>query len=189
MGAFAVSAILVALAEIGDRTQLLSLVLAVKHRKPLVVLSGIFLATLANHLLAAWLGSYAGHWMGANLTRWVVGLGSIAFAVWILRPDEISDEGDNRSYSNSAFLNTLVWFFIAEIGDKTEIATAGLATRFPIQAVVAGSVFGLFVVNVPTVLVGAALGTKIPVRLFRYCAAGVSLVLGFAVLSGYGLAQ
>jgi putative Ca2+/H+ antiporter (TMEM165/GDT1 family) len=185
MQAFLISAALVALAEIGDRTQLLGLVLAAKHRKPLAVILGIIAATLANHLAAATFGAYAATWIGPNVTRWIVGLGSIAFALWILRPDQLSAEEERKDYSTNAILDTFVWFFLVEIGDKTQIATIGLAAKYGIETVVAGSVLGLVAVNVPTVFAGAALGRRIPIRLFRYGAAIVSLAVGIAVLAGF----
>jgi putative Ca2+/H+ antiporter (TMEM165/GDT1 family) len=138
MESFGISFILVALVAVGDRTRLLGLILSAERRRRVAVLLGIFVTTLANanHLAAAAGGACAAAWIGPGPTRWIVGLGSIAFGLWILRPDQITDESGRKSYSAGAFLGTVIWFFLVEIGDKTEIATVGLAVKYGIATVV-----------------------------------------------------
>ena len=187
MEALGISAIVVALAEVGDRTQLLALVLSIKHRRPMTVLLGILFATIANHLGAAGIGAYAASYAGTGATRWIVGLGSVAFGLWILHPDQATDEGIKKTYSRNAFLDTFLWFFVVEIGDKTEIATIGLAAKYGMMTVVPGSVLGLFAVNVPTVLAGTMLAGRVPLRAFRVAAAVISVLVGVAILAGYDI--
>lgn len=180
--AFLVSTGVVALAEIGDKTQLLSLLLAARFRRPLPIMSAILLATLANHAAAGFAGALFGTLVGGAWLRWVVGLSFLAVAVWALIPDRI-DERDAIGRRSGAFLTTLVAFFLAEIGDKTQIATIALAARFePFGAVVLGTTLGMMLANIPAVLLGDRLAGRLPVGAIRVAAALVFAALGIATL-------
>jgi Ca2+/H+ antiporter, TMEM165/GDT1 family len=181
MNAFLVSAAVVALAEFGDKTQLLSLLLAARFRQPLPIMCGILLATLANHAAAGAAGVLFGHMIGGAWLRWMLGLSFLAVAVWALIPDRLDErEAVRRS---GAFLTTLVAFFLAEIGDKTQIATIGLAARFDqLWAVVLGTTLGMMLANIPAVLLGDRMAGRLPVRAIRAAAAAVFAALGIATL-------
>ena len=188
MDSFLISTAVVAVAEIGDKTQLLALVLAARFRKPIPIILGILLATLANHALAAWAGGLAAAWMGPGLTRWVVGLSFIAMAGWMMIPDTAPD-GDAAGKMNAAgaFLATLVSFFLVEIGDKTQIATIALAARYDsVFIVTAGTTLGMMIANVPAVLMGEVAARKIPLKLAHGLAAAIFAGLGLAALLGFG---
>jgi putative Ca2+/H+ antiporter (TMEM165/GDT1 family) len=179
--AFLVSTAVVALAEFGDKTQLLSLVLAARFRRPVPIICGILLATLANHAAAGLAGALFGNQVDGAWLRWVLGLSFLAVAVWALIPDWI-DESDLVRRSG-AFLTTLVAFFIAEIGDKTQIATIGLAARFDqFGAVVLGTTLGMMLANIPAVLLGDRLAGRLPLRAIRIAAALVFAALGVMTL-------
>ena len=187
MDSFLTSTAVVAVAEIGDKTQLLALVLAARFRKPIPIILGILLATLANHALAAWAGGLAAAWMGPDLTRWVVGLSFIAMAGWMMIPDTAPD-GDAAGKMNAAgaFLVTLVSFFLVEIGDKTQIATIALAARYDsVFIVTAGTTLGMMIANVPAVLMGEVAARKIPMKLAHGLAAAIFAGLGLAALLGF----
>ena len=172
----------VALAEIGDKTQLLALLLAAKFRKPLPVISGIFAATALNHLGAAVVGTWLTHAMGADVLRRVVGIGFIAMAGWTLIPDKPSGNVPvlNRF---GIFITTVIAFFLVEMGDKTQIATVALAAAYrDWLAVVLGTTVGMMAANVPVVLLGEVAANRIPARLVRTIAATIFLVLGVVVL-------
>jgi Ca2+/H+ antiporter, TMEM165/GDT1 family len=176
----------VAIAEIGDKTQLLSLCLASRFRKPVPILAGILLATLANHAVAAG----AGEWVGALLTpvllRWVLGLSFIAMALWALVPDHFDEDSETSLLRRGAFFATLVSFFIAEIGDKTQLATVALAARFEsFPAVVAGTTAGMMLANLPAVLGGHWLGRRFDPRWMRYAASLLFAAQGELVFAGY----
>src|SRR5262245_8264731 len=161
MEAFLVSAGLVAIAEIGDKTQLLAMILATRYRKPVPIIVGILAATLANHALAAWAGAAAAAWLGADAMRWIVGGLFIAMAGWCLIPDK-ADEGPKAASHAGAFLATAIAFFLVEIGDKTQIATVALAARFhSVALVTAGTTAGMLAANVPAVWFGDALAHKL----------------------------
>ena len=182
MEAFFVSTAIVAVAEIGDKTQLLALMLAARYRKPLPIILGILCATLANHAIAAWVGAEVAAWVGAETMRWILGATFIVMAGWCLIPDKAED-GPQAARKAGAFLATLVAFFIVEIGDKTQIATVALAARFhSLLAVTAGTTLGMLLANVPAVLFGDVLARKIPLKLVRICAAVSFVLLGAAVL-------
>lgn len=182
MDALLVSTGLVALAEIGDKTQLLSLVLAARLRRPVPIIAGILVATLVNHALAAFVGGWIATTLGTTTLRWILGLSFLAMAGWMLIPDKL-DEGDLPSTHGSAFVTTLVAFFLAEMGDKTQVATVALAARFPdIVAVVAGTTLGMMIANVPAVLLGDRLAGRLPVKLVHAAAAGIFAVLGLVLL-------
>jgi Ca2+/H+ antiporter, TMEM165/GDT1 family len=184
MEAFLVSTGLVALAEIGDKTQLLSLVLAARLRRPVPIIAGILVATLVNHALAAFVGGWIATVLGPTTLRWILGVSFLAMAGWMLIPDKL-DEDDTPSTHRSAFVTTLVAFFLAEMGDKTQVATVALAARFPdIVAVVAGTTLGMMIANVPAVLLGDRLAGRLPVKLVHAVAAAIFAVLGVVVLAG-----
>ena len=177
MEAFLVSLASVAIAEIGDRTQLLSLALAAHYRKPVPIIVGIFLATVANHAVAGILGAWFGRLLTPTVLDVMVGASMVAMAVWVLRADTLKAgaEVSNRS----AFVATVVAFFIAEIGDKTQIATLALAAAYPdLFAVVAGTTAGMLIANIPAVFLGDALSGKLPIRQMNYVAAILFGVLG-----------
>jgi putative Ca2+/H+ antiporter (TMEM165/GDT1 family) len=188
MEALLVSAFVVAVAEIGDRTQLLSMVLASRFRKPVPILCGILVATLANHALAGLAGEFVGKLLGGAVLRWVLGLSFLAMAVWTLIPDKLDESDAVPLKARGAFLATLCSFFIAEIGDKTEIATAALAARFDsLVFVVIGTTAGMLIANVPAVLFGHLAGHKIDPRWTRIVAAAIFAIQGVLALSGMTL--
>jgi len=182
MEAFFVSAAVVAIAEIGDKTQLLALMLAARYRKPIPIILGIFCATLANHALAAWVGAEVAAWIGADAMRWVLAVTFIVMAGWCLIPDK-ADDGPQAARQAGAFLATLVAFFLVEIGDKTQIATVALAARFnSLIAVTAGTTVGMLLANVPVVLFGDAIAKRLPLKWVRAAAAILFLLLGLAAI-------
>jgi len=182
MEAFLVSAGLVAIAEIGDKTQLLAMLLATRYRRPVPIILGILVATLANHAIAASLGAAVAAWLGPDAMRWIVGGMFIAMAGWALIPDK-PDEGPQAAGRVGAFVATTIAFFLVEIGDKTQIATVALAARFEdIAVVTAGTTLGMMIANVPAVLGGELLARSIPLRLVRLGAAASFVLLGLAVL-------
>jgi putative Ca2+/H+ antiporter (TMEM165/GDT1 family) len=182
MEAFLISAGLVAIAEIGDKTQLLAIILATRYRRPVPIILGILVATLANHAIAAWVGAAVAAWAGPDVMRWVLGAMFLAMAAWCLIPDK-ADEGPSAMSDAGAFFATAVAFFLVEIGDKTQIATVGLAARFQnLVAVTAGTTLGMMIANVPAVIFGDALSRRLSLRLVRACAAAAFAVLGLLVL-------
>ena len=186
--ALLVSTGVVALAEIGDKTQLLALVLAAKYRKPVPIILGIFVATLLNHALAGLVGAWVAATVGPELMRWILGVSFIAMAAWILVPDKVDDGEAAASPLHGVFLATLVAFFLLEMGDKTQIATVALAAQYAsLWAVVAGTTLGMMIANVPAVLLGEVAATKLPMRLVRGIAAALFLLLGVLVLAGAGV--
>ncbi|MCK2089720.1 TMEM165/GDT1 family protein [Thauera aromatica] len=188
MNAFLISTAIVALAEIGDKTQLLAFLLAAKFRRPWPIVLGIFAATVANHAFAAALGSWLTTLLGPQALRWVLGLSFIAMALWTLIPDKL-DEGDARLPRLGVFGATLVAFFLAEMGDKTQVATVALAAQYQaLAAVVAGTTLGMMVANVPAVLLGERIAQRMPVRLVHGIAAALFAALGVATLFGAGAA-
>src|SRR5450631_1680332 len=179
MEAFLVSTVVVALGEIGDKTQLLALMLAARLRKPVPIILGIAVATLFNHTLAGLAGAWVRGIVPANYLRWLLAISFLIVAIWALKPDKFDDDAP-VSYSHlGAFAVTVVAFFLAEIGDKTQIATVMLAAQFGnLVAVVAGTTLGMLIADVPAVLVGSAAAHRLPLRLMRYIAAGLFAVLG-----------
>ena len=187
MEAFFVSTGIVALAEMGDKTQLLSLVLAARFRKPWPIVLGILVATLANHGLAGALGSWVTTMMGPDVLRWVLGASFIAMAAWMLVPDKLDDEEGDSAPRMGVFLTTVVVFFLAEMGDKTQIATVMLAAQYNAWfAVVAGTTLGMMLANAPVVWLGDAITQRVPLRLVHLISAGIFAVLGVIALSGWG---
>ncbi len=183
MQALLTSTAAVALAEIGDKTQLLALVLATRFRAPLPIVAGIFVATIANHALAGMLGAHVGAWIGPFALRWIVGLGFLGMAAWTLVPDTL--DGDAPPSRHGAFLATLVSFFFAEMGDKTQLATVGLAAAHPghTTAVVVGTTIGMLLANVPVVFIGDRLAGRVDLSKARYVAAALFAVFGAWVLA------
>ncbi len=189
MDAFLISTGIVALAEIGDKTQLLAFILAAKFRKPWPIIFGILVATLANHAFAGALGAWIMAAVGPHIMRWVLGIGFIAMAVWTLIPDTF--DADDAEAANRArygvFGTTLVAFFLAEMGDKTQIATIALAAQFnAFYAVVAGTTLGMMIANVPAVLLGDRIAHRLPVRVVHGVAAVIFAALGVVTLLGAG---
>ncbi len=180
--AFLVSAGLVAIAEIGDKTQLLAMILATRYRRPVPIILGIFVATLANHALAAWAGAAVAAWLGPDAMRWILGIMFVAMAAWCLVPDK-QDDAPSTASGAGAFIATAIAFFLVEIGDKTQIATVGLSARFDnLLAVTAGTTLGMMIANVPAVLLGDVIVRKVPLKLVRASAAAAFLLLGIIVL-------
>jgi Ca2+/H+ antiporter, TMEM165/GDT1 family len=184
MQAFLVSTGLVAVAEIGDKTQLLAILLAARFRRPIPIISGILVATLANHALAALVGMVAAQWLEGPWVRWVLGLAFLAFAAWALVPDKIDDdEGAPAVRAGSIFLTTAIAFFLVEMGDKTQVATIGLGARFQsVLEVTAGTTLGMMIANVPAVLLGEAAATTLPLKYIRWAAAAGFAAVGTWVL-------
>ncbi|MDX5444826.1 MAG: TMEM165/GDT1 family protein [Zoogloeaceae bacterium] len=185
MEAFLVSTGIVALAEIGDKTQLLAFMLAARYRRTAPIVLGIFVATIANHAFAGAVGTWITGVLGPDLLRWVLGLGFLAMAVWTLIPDKLdADEVQVRS-GMGVFMTTTIAFFLAEMGDKTQVATVALAAQYEaFVAVVMGTTLGMMIANVPAVLVGDKLAHRMPVRLVHGIAAALFAVLGVVALSG-----
>jgi putative Ca2+/H+ antiporter (TMEM165/GDT1 family) len=180
--AFAVSTGLVALAEIGDKTQLLSLVLAARLRKPWPIVAGILAATLANHAAAGALGAWITTVVGEAMLAKIVGVSFIAMAIWVLVPDKLDDVGAERD-RGGVFLTTAVLFFIAEMGDKTQVATVMLAARYAsLAAVVVGTTLGMLIANAPVVFFGDALAKKVPLGIVRRITAVAFAILGVLAL-------
>lgn len=180
MEAFLVSLSSVAIAEMGDRTQLLALVLAAHYRRPWPIVAGILCATLANHAVAGYVGAHFGQYLTPARLDLLVGLSMIGMALWTLKPDSLDGEPGPRQGS-SAFVTTCLAFFVAEIGDKTQIATVALAAAYQsLAAVVAGTTLGMLVANVPAVFLGSAFSSRLPLKALHI---GASLLfLGLGVL-------
>ncbi len=188
MEAFLISTGIVGLAEIGDKTQLLAFVLAAKFRRPVPIVLAIFIATIVNHAFAAAIGSWITGMLGPDLLRWVLGVSFLVMAAWTLIPDKL-DEDDAKLAKYGVFLTTLLAFFMAEMGDKTQVATVALAARYDsMLAVVLGTTFGMMLANVPAVYLGDRIAGRIPLRLVHGIAALVFAVLGVATLLGAGAA-
>lgn len=186
MDAFLVATGIVALAEIGDKTQLLAFLLAARFRRPLPIILGILVATLLNHAFAAAVGALISELLGPVVMRWVLGLSFLAMAIWTMIPDQI-DEDDAALPKFGVFLTTLLAFFLAEMGDKTQVATVALAARYTeIAAVVAGTTLGMMIANVPAVLFGERIANKLPLGLVHGIAAFIFMGLGMATLMGVG---
>ena len=183
--AFLVSTGVVALAELGDKTQLLAILLASRFRAPLPVILGILGATALNHTLAATLGIYIADWLGENL-RWILAASFFAMGIWSLLPDRLSSE-PKLFESWGAFAASLISFFLIEIGDKTQLATMALAARFhSVFVVAAGTTLGMMIADVPAVYLGDIVATKIPLRLMRSIAAAIFLLLALAAVLDFG---
>ncbi len=188
MEAFFVSTAIVAIAEMGDKTQLLALVLAARFRKPWPIVLGILVATLANHALAGAVGAWVTTFMGPQVLRWVLGACFLAMAIWMLIPDKL-DEDETASVSRwGVFGTTLVAFFLAEMGDKTQIATVVLAAKYNAYLwVVAGTTLGMMLANAPVVWLGERITRLVPLRIVHMVSAAIFLVLGALALWAPGV--
>jgi Ca2+/H+ antiporter, TMEM165/GDT1 family len=185
MEALLVSAGVVALAEIGDKTQLLALVLAARFRAPAPVILGILTATLANHLAAGWVGTLLAAHMNPAVMRWALALSFFGTAVWMFIPDK-APEGQPPASRFGAYGTTLIAFFLAEIGDKTQLATAALAAKYQqLVPVVCGTTLGMLLADVPVVFLGGAAANRIPLKLVNRVAAAAFIVLGVLALLGH----
>ena len=183
--AFLVSTGIVALAEIGDKTQLLSFVLAARFRRPWPIIWGIFVATALNHALAGAVGTWVVRLLGPDALRWVLGLSFIAMAAWMLKPDQIDEDDADAPKNLGVFGTTVVAFFLAEMGDKTQVATVALAARYGAwAAVVLGTTLGMMLANVPAVLLGERVTRVVPVKVVHSIAAAIFAILGVIVLLG-----
>jgi putative Ca2+/H+ antiporter (TMEM165/GDT1 family) len=182
-----ISAGVVALAEIGDKTQLLALVLAARFRKPVPIIAGILCATLFNHSLAGALGAWITTVVSPTVLRWILGLSFIGMAAWTLIPDEIEKDESDVATRFGVFGATLITFFLVEIGDKTQIATVALAAHYgtPVLVVI-GTTLGMLLADVPAVIVGDKLSARIPMRLVHSIAAAIFMLLGVVTLFGLG---
>lgn len=187
MEAFLVSAGAVLLGEIGDKTQLLALLLAARFRRPAPLIAGILVATVFNHALAALLGGWLRIMLPGAALPWAVGLSFIAVGLWALKPDSVEEDEAQRA-GRSAFLVTVVSFFLAEIGDKTQLATTVLAARFgELLPVVSGTTLGMMLADVPVIFLGAALAQRLPLKPIRVAAAALFIVLGISTILLRGL--
>ena len=176
-----VSTLAVAIAEIGDKTQLLALLLAARFRRPWPIIAGIFVATVLNHALAGWLGALVASHLSPEVLRWIVAVSFLAIGVWTLIPDRIDDDTE-RLPARGAFIATTIAFFLAEIGDKTQIATVVLAAKSTVLwPVVLGTTLGMLLANVPVVLLGSRFAAKLPLKAARMAAAALFIALALWV--------
>ncbi len=187
MEALFISTGVVALAEIGDKTQLLAFILAARFKKPLPIILGILCATVVNHGLAGLVGAWITTHVTPEVLRWVLGASFIGMAIWTLIPDKIEEEETQVARRLGVFGATLITFFLAEMGDKTQIATVALAAHYsaPILVVI-GTTLGMLVADVPAVFIGDKLAARIPMKLVHSIAAGIFALLGLATLLGIG---
>ncbi len=187
MESLLVSTGVVALAEIGDKTQLLAFILAARFKKPVPIILGILAATVVNHGLAGALGAWITAVVSAEMMRWALGLSFLGMAVWTLIPDKIEDEETQIAQRFGVFGATLITFFLAEMGDKTQIATVALAAHYAAPVIVViGTTLGMVIADVPAVFVGDKLAAKIPMKLVHSIAAAIFAALGAATLLGAG---
>ena len=185
MEALLVSAAVVALAEIGDKTQLLALVLAARFRAPVPVILGILTATLANHFAAGAAGTLLAAYISPGVIRWALALSFFGTAVWMFIPDK-APQGEPKPSRFGAYGTTVIAFFLAEIGDKTQLATVALAAKYQaLVAVVSGTTLGMLLANVPVVFLGGAAASRIPLKLVNRLAAAAFIVLGLLALMGH----
>lgn len=183
MEAFLVSAGVVALGEMGDKTQLLAVVLAATFRRPWPIVAGIFVSTLVNHAAAGAVGGWVAQALGPDWMRWIIGISFLAMAGWMLNPDRIDEEAAQRPWRFGVFGTTVVAFFLAEMGDKTQIATVALAARYhDVVQVVLGTTLGMMLANAPVVWLGDRLVKRLPIRAVHLVSALIFLVLGLLAL-------
>ncbi|MFY9136398.1 TMEM165/GDT1 family protein [Zwartia sp.] len=187
MESLLVSTGVVALAEIGDKTQLLAFILAARFKKPVPIILGILVATLINHGLAGALGAWITSAVTPEILRWVLGLSFIGMAIWTMIPDKIEEEETKVAQKFGVFGATLITFFLAEMGDKTQIATVAMAAHYaaPLMVVI-GTTLGMLIADVPAVFLGDKLANKIPMKLVHSIAAAIFAILGIATLFGAG---
>jgi putative Ca2+/H+ antiporter (TMEM165/GDT1 family) len=187
MESLLVSTGVVALAEIGDKTQLLAFILAARFKKPVPIILGILVATIINHGLAGALGAWITSAVTPEILRWVLGLSFIGMAIWTMIPDKIEEEETKVAQKFGVFGATLITFFLAEMGDKTQIATVAMAAHYaaPLMVVI-GTTLGMLIADVPAVFIGDKLANKIPMKLVHSIAAAIFAILGIATLFGAG---
>jgi putative Ca2+/H+ antiporter (TMEM165/GDT1 family) len=182
-----VSTGVVALAEIGDKTQLLAFILAARFKKPIPIIAGILAATVVNHGLAGALGAWITASITPDILRWILGVSFIGMAMWTMVPDVIEEDETKVAKRFGVFGATLITFFLAEMGDKTQVATVALAAHFASPLIVViGTTLGMLIADVPAVFVGDKLAAKIPMKLIHFIAAGIFALLGLATLLGAG---
>lgn len=182
MEPFLVSTFIVALAEMGDKTQLLSFVLAAKFRRKIPIIAGILVATLANHFLAGYAGVLLAGLFSPQTLRWIVAVAFFAFGFWVLVPDKLEEDKPMRD--SGVFLTTLIVFFMVEMGDKTQLATIALAARYQsVAAIVAGTTLGMMIANVPAVWLGETLAHKVNMKYLRWIASALFIILGVLSLA------
>ena len=187
MEAFLISTGVVALAEMGDKTQLLAFLLAAKFKRPVPIILGILAATLLNHATAGLVGAWIAAQLGPNILRWVIGVSFLGMAVWMLIPDKVDDEVAGGTQRFGVFGTTLLAFFLAEMGDKTQIATVALAARYDaLLPVVAGTTLGMMIADVPAVFLGDTIAKKVSMPLVHGIAALIFAVLGLLTLFNVG---
>lgn len=183
MEALLFSTAIVALAEMGDKTQLLSFVLAAKLKRKVPIALGILLATLANHFLAGYVGTWLASLVSPRTLKWIIALSFFAFGAWALKPDELKE--DQKLRGAGVFLTSCIAFFLVEMGDKTQLATIALAARYDsLVAVVLGTTLGMMIANVPAVWMGEALARRVNMKVLRWIAAGLFVLLGVLALIG-----
>jgi putative Ca2+/H+ antiporter (TMEM165/GDT1 family) len=184
MEAFLTSTALVAIAEIGDKTQLLSFVLAAQLRAPMAIVAGIFVATIFNHTLAGSVGVWLAQLISTDWLPWIIGGVFIAFGLWALKPDTLNDQP--TLHPAGPFVTTAIVFFIAEMGDKTQFATIALGAQFQgaLIAVVVGTTLGMMLANVPAVLIGDRLAKQLPLKQIRWAAAALFILTGIVTIVG-----
>ena len=181
MEALFMSTAIVAIAEMGDKTQLLSFVLAAKFKHRFSIILGIFFATIANHFLAGYMGAWLASLVQPNTLKWLIAISFFAFGIWALKPDKL-EENPNIA-STGVFLATLIAFFLVEMGDKTQLATVALAARYDsLVAVVMGTTLGMMIANVPAVLIGEAMADRVNMSIMRWIAAALFVILGILTL-------
>jgi len=187
MEAFLVSTGVVALGEMGDKTQLLAINLAATFRRPWTIIAGIFVATLVNHAAAGAVGGWVAQALGPDVLRWVIGISFIAMAVWMMIPDKIEDDAARNTRGLGVFGTTVVAFFLAEMGDKTQIATVALAARYAeVVQVILGTTLGMMLANVPAVFLGDKIAKKVSMQLVHGIAAAIFCILGVLTLFNAG---
>ena len=181
--ALLISTAAVAVAEIGDKTQLLSLVLAARYRRPWPIIAGILIATVLNHALAGAVGAAVAAWLSPDQLKWILALSFVAVAIWTLIPDKLDDDDSASRTGRSVLIATVIAFFIAEMGDKTQVATVLLAAQYPsLWQVVMGSTFGMLLANAPVVLLGAKFAHRLPLRAARIAAATLFMLLAIWIV-------
>jgi Ca2+/H+ antiporter, TMEM165/GDT1 family len=181
--ALGISTLSVTIAEIGDKTQLLALMLAARYRKPFVILLGILFATLINHAVSAWFGAWASQFLSPNIVRWLIAALFVAVAIWSLIPDKL-DEKEVKISTHGVFISTLIAFFLVEMGDKTQVATVLIAAEYsPLWQVVCGTTLGMLIANGPIVFLGAKFADKLPLKAARYVAAVIFALLALWIMA------
>lgn len=187
MEAFLISTGVVLLGEMGDKTQLLAIILAATFRKPWQIVAGIFTATVVNHAAAGAVGGWVAQALGPDILRWIIGISFLAMAAWMMIPDKIEDDAAKTKHAYGAFGTTVVTFFLAEMGDKTQIATVALAARYPdVVQVVMGTTLGMMLADAPAVFLGDKIASKVSMKLVHSVAAAIFGVLGLLTLLNVG---